>query len=60
MLPNADWIRAARLKKRAEAGDKEAEKELEWFLHLGFHGNGNPYFPGRWLSGRITNQQPGQ
>ena len=26
---DADWIRAARLKKRAEAGDKEAEKELE-------------------------------
>lgn len=24
-----DWLRAARLQKRAEAGDKEAEAELE-------------------------------
>ncbi len=28
-LANDDWIRAHRLKKRAEQGDKEAEKELE-------------------------------
>ena len=26
---NADWIRSARLMKRAQAGDKEAAKELE-------------------------------
>jgi len=27
--PNGDWIRAARLAKRAKAGDEEAAKELE-------------------------------
>jgi len=26
---NADWIRAARLARRAEAGDEEAAKELK-------------------------------
>ncbi|GEM_PF-3091875 len=26
---NADWIRAARLKRKAEQGDEEAAKELE-------------------------------
>ncbi len=26
---NDDWIRAARLKRRAEEGDEEARKELE-------------------------------
>jgi hypothetical protein len=26
---NADWIRAGRLKERADAGDEEAQRELE-------------------------------
>lgn len=26
---NADWVRAGRLKERADAGDKEAARELE-------------------------------